>query len=342
MKIATISHSHVATRQQRFFEEVARPGNEVLMVAPGEWKNLRAKDYSFLQTHEGKPTGSFSLRTCRHTMGEDIYQYHLLGAQAIVEEFDPDWLYIQAEPGSSLADEALMWNVKKRAIFTWENIVLRGVVTSLKKWDVVICGNSQAVGLVTPWNNRVEQLLQVGVDTDHFCARPGVTRDIKVGYIGRMVPEKGLPYLVQAYPTVKFMENIPWLDLPWYYSQIETIVAFSQDIPYWREQAPNYVILEALACGCKGVISDTFAMKEGCEGAPGVVIVEGHKQAGKEVDLGRVIKLREGIDKALKIKVGTEGRQWVINNYSNKVIAEKLINLFNKYSPKEATNAKES
>lgn len=353
MRLATISHSHIALRQQLFFQEVARQGHEVLMIAPGEWGNLKAQGYekrfaegnevlmvipgkwASLETHKpefvtsgGAEPGSFALKTCRH-VGDNIYAYKLLGAKELVEEFDPDWLYVQAEPGSRVVADVFLsgWKAKKRALFTWENIRLAGT-DSLHKYDLVVCGNPDAEALVKPYNPNTLLLLQVGVDTDHFAQRP-VERTINVAYIGRSVPEKGLPYLGQAYPGVYVQEWKDFRELPWWYSQVKVVVAYSQDVPWWREQAPNFVVLESLSCGSKAVISDTAAMKFWLEGCPGVVMVEGHEQLDMNLRADRVVALREGIQKALDLEVGDKGRRWVIERFSNPVIAKKLLKVLN-------------
>ena len=328
MKIATVSHSHIARRQQLFFEEVAKQGHQVLMISPGEWYGLRAKAYNRLSW--GSSNEILSFRTCKH-IGDNVYTYRLLGAKDLIEDFNPDWLYVQAEPGSVLAGEALSWKVDKRALFTWENLSIKGEgAFQLPKYDLVVCGNPDAVELVTSHNDKTALMLQVGVDTNHFQARPNVIRNIEVAYVGRPAPEKGLPYLTQAWPTVRVLEWKDFLDLPWWYSQIEVVVAFSQDTPLWREQAPNYVVLEALSCGCEAVISDTAAMKYWLEGCPGVVVVEGHRQGDNKFHIERIMRLKEGIFKALywlgnKRGVNERGRTWVINNFSNVAMAKRLL-----------------
>ena len=326
MKLATISHSHIARRQQLFFEEIAKQGHQVLMISPGEWYGLKTENYGRLFPGDN---GVFSLRTCKH-MGDNVYTYRLLGSKDLVEEFSPDWLYVQAEPGSVLAREALLWKVDKRALFTWENIDIKGDgFQQLQKYNLVICGNPDAVELVTPHNDKTALMLQVGVETDHFSARPGIPRDVEVGYIGRPAPEKGLPYLIRAYPTVKVLEWADFLQLPWNYSRIKIIVAFSQDTPQWREQAPNYVTLEALSCGCKVVVSDTAAMKYWLGDYPGVVVVEGHDQPNDNLVMDRIEKLKTGIRYALDMELPEdEGRQVIIDNFSNVVVARKLLEVF--------------
>jgi len=317
MKLVTVSHSHIALRQQLFFKEVARQGHDVLMISPGEWGNLRTKN-------QRKDT--WKLKTCRHMMGENIYHYHLLGAKDLAEEFKPDWLYVQAEAGSLLAAKAPDWKVSRRALFVWENIELKGELQELPKYDLVICGNPEAEALIKSHNPNTALMLQVGVDTDHFRARPNVSRDIQVAYVGRPSPEKGLPYLSRAWPTVKILDWKDFLELPWWYSQIQVVVAYSQDIPKWREQAPNYVVLEALSCGARAVISDTTAMKYWLEGCPGVVIVEGHDQPDDTIRYERPDRLKEGIEYALAMELlEDEGRRWVIDKFSNQVVAKKLL-----------------
>ena len=318
MKLATVSHSHIALRQQLFFKEVARQGHDVLMISPGEWGPLRTSP---------QKEGTWELKTCRHMMGENIYQYHLLGEKDLAEVFKPDVLYIQAEPGSALAQEALTWKVDKRVLFSWENIKHEpSACQVLSKYDLVICGNPEAEALVKPHNPHTALMLQVGVDTDHFKERPNVPRDIQVAYIGRPTPEKGLPYLQRAWPTVKVLGWKDFQELPWWYSQIQVIVAYSQDVPWWREQAPNYVVLEALSCGCKAVISDTNAMEYWLSGYPGVIVVSGHDQPNDTLRMDRVDKLKDGIQYVLDMELPEDkGRQAVIDNFSNPVMARKLL-----------------
>ena len=308
MRIATISHSHVALRQQLFFQEIAKQGHDVLMIAPGEWFDYKVRSYK---------QDTFELVTCRH-IGDNIYSYKLLGAKEIIESFKPDWLYVQAEPGSLTADEALDWKVDKRALFTWENISIKGNgKLQLPRYDLVVCGNPEAESLVKPHNPHTVLMLQVGVDTDHFQARPRVPRDVEVAYIGRPAPEKGISYLMSAWPMVKILGWKDFLELPWPYSQIKVVVAYSQDTPEWKEQAPNYVLLEAMSTGCKGIASDTASMVYWLKDAPGII----------HVPQGKVIELKEGIQRALTLpnNVQEENREYVISKFSNPVMAKKLL-----------------
>ena len=322
MRIATVSHSHIALRQQLFFKEVARQGHDVLMIGPGEWGSLRTQP---------QKESTFELKTCRHMGGENVYNYRLLGAKDIVEEFKPDWLYVQAEPGSAQADECLSWGLPRKTIFTWENMSLKtGGASSLMRYDLAVCGNPDAERLAAPWAKRTALLLQVGVDTDHFQARPDWERRINVAYFGRRSPEKGWPYLMLAWPSAHIAPWVDYKELPWLYSEVKVVVAYSQDIPFWREQAPNYVVLEALSCGCVAVTSDTAAMAYWLEGCPAVVKVGGHEQMDAYVRPERVEALKKGIQKALAVEVNDEGRRWVMERFSNPVVAKQLLKVLHR------------
>jgi len=307
MKLATISHSHIALRQQFFFKEVARQGHEVLMISPGEWGNAKTQP---------QEDNNWRLVTCRH-IDQDIYTFQLPGAKDYIMDFQPDWLIVQQEPESILAQEALGWAREagsRYCLFSWQNIAFHGATEPILNADIVICGNPEAEALVKPLNKNTALLLQCGIDTDHFQYRPSVDREIRVGFVGRPVPEKGLTLLSLAWPTAQVCQWVPYLQLPWIYSQIEVLAAYSQDkLPYWAEQAPPYVAIEALSTQCKVVVSDTAASKHWLDGCPAVV----------HVPQGKITELKEAIERALDIQ--EEGRSWVVKRFSNPVVARKLL-----------------
>ncbi len=322
MRIMTVSHSHVAVRQQWFFKEVAQQGHEVLMIAPGEWRDLRTKGDAEVYADIVDPLhfrgkGSFELVTCRHIGGENIYSFQFLGLKDQIEKFKPDWLYVQQEPGSQVVEDCCKIKEKlgcKLALFTWENIYLKGSASlHLSKADLVICGNPEAEELVKLFNPKTKVMLQVGLNTEHFWERPDIKRTIRVGFIGRLVPEKGIAYLSLVWPTVQLCPWTTYELLPWRLSQIEVLVAYSQDkLPEWKEQAPPYIAIEALSNGCKVVVSETLASKYWLEGCPAVIHVPQRDS----------VALREGIERALNMQV--DGRDWVIERFGNPIMAKKL------------------
>lgn len=325
MKIAVLGHSMVHVRQQMFFTELARLGHDVLVLSPVRWGDQVSIPEGTQIVIEGKVKGSFNLLPLK-VMGDNLYNYRLLDSESIISQFKPDWLYVQSEPGSVMAEVSRSFKSDKKALFTWENIKFNSKAQLvLQGYDLVVCGNPDAERLAAPYSKRTAQMLQVGIDTDHFCARPGVDRDVLVGYVGRMAPEKGLLYLNEAWPLTKYITGISYKEIPWYYSQLQVVVAYSQDVPWWREQAPNYVVIEALSCGCKAVTSDTAAMKYWLDGCPGVVVVEGCEQMIEFHHPSKSKWLKDGIIKAIEIPNKVSGREWVKERFSSPVLAKKLI-----------------
>jgi hypothetical protein len=332
----------VSIRQHMFFKGLAARGHQVFVIGPGEWGKLVAKP----EVLNGLDLGANSREDAyyqyiplRH-IGSDIYGFTFLGLAETLEKLSSpvplDWLYIQQEPGASLTYECIRWikylsPTTKIAIFTWENISLKGGMQGIRDVnaaDLVICGNPDAEIIMQQViqdqkKTNTHLMLQVGINTDLFEARP-LERDVTVGYIGRKEPEKGLPYLAEAWPTVHLYDWTPYEKMPWPLSCLKVLVSFSQDVPFWKEQAPNYTVIEALSCGCNAVISNTAAMKFWLKECPGVTIVEGCKQTGAKLDPVRTANLRAGIIHALDNFEANIARQFIVDRWSIPAMAKEL------------------
>ena len=316
MKLAIIGHSVVHIRQHLFGQELARQGNEVLMLAPRAWGQNRA---------EPKKEGNWELKTFPY-MGEDIFSFYPLGAEDAIAEFKPDWIIIWQEPGSNLCQKGIEWKEKfscKAMLFTWENMSLKGGFADLPKYDLIVCGNDKAVELITPLNKNTLLLPQVGIPTDIFYDR-NLPRNIDVAYIGRQSPEKGLQYLLWSNP-VKVLPWTDYLGLPNRYSQCQIVVCPSVDVDYWREQAMPYIACEANACGTPAIVTDAGAIPfwhtKWRGRNPGVIIVPQRN----------ITALRDAIhsllnDEGKRESIGKAGQEWVKANLDSKVIAKELMN----------------
>ena len=320
MKIAVAGHSLIHPRQQRFFLQVAELGHQVLLVMPSQWGTLRA-------TSSDGP-GDLLSRALPVLAGEgDMYQYRLVGLEGTLQEFQPDILYVQQEMTCHFTGSCIQlardhgWTL---AAFVWEN--LRPLTDEgkerLKSVDLLVCGNDEAVRL-HPEARFWTVLPQVGVDMDHFQARPDVSRETSVAFAGRAVAEKGIDLLGQAWPTARLLAWTDFRWLPWLYSQAKVIVCHSLDTPQWKEQAMPYVAVEALANGCAVVASDAgaipFWLGGGFSGrpCPGAIITP----------QGDVAGLRQGIDAALGNweEMGQAGRVWVKQYLGSKAVAQLLV-----------------
>jgi len=332
MRLAVVSHSLVHIRQQKFMAQVAALGHELLCIAPRFWGNQYTRDYSE-QTGEG----SFQVRALlgeAETLVYTPYSFRLRGLGELLSELKPGWVYCQQEPGSQLLAQCIELKPALRfrlACFTWENIALKpDAASQLNACELVVCGNDAAERLVKAASPAPTTILpQVGVDTAHFVARPGVLRNIPVAYIGRLAPEKGLEQLRMAYPKAHFLEWQPWERLPWWYSQVQVVVCYSQDnVIQWKEQAMPYVLVEAIASGCVGVASDAGSIPFWNR------VYAGENPAVKIVSQTSITALRTAIEQWLDMdtisrnRVVSHGREWVMENLGAITIARKLIEAF--------------
>lgn len=326
----------VHERQHNFFRYVAQEGHDVMLVSPYSWGSLKidAKDETG-KLIDIKPP--FSLKSIRESFvihalpvatGEnDMYRYDMVGLEKSILGFNPDVLYVQQELECRVTQKCI--RIAKSAkipvvVFVWENLrPLNGeALATIRDIDLIIAGNNDA-GKIHAAANRIVYLPQVGVDIAHFWARPEIARDISVGYVGRQAPEKGINHLVAAWPTAKVAPWKSWRELPWVYSHIRVQVAFSQDTPFWKEQAMPYAAAEAVSSECRVVVSDAGAIPYWLGGGfsngvscPGVKIVP-----QKDVN-----ELRRAILDSLDgWEVNTSGREWMRKYLSSSAIASRLV-----------------
>lgn len=338
LKICVVGHSLVHVRQVTYFRRLAEEQRQhVLLLAPAHWGLLSCFD----QKHESADW-SFTVRGLDIAPLKEVggdgglpdttaisqYNFAMIGAGPVLEAWKPDVVLVQQEPESVLAHQMMGWATEhgvRFAVFTWENLHPRGVRSQavLRECDLVVCGNDDAERLVKPFNDKTIILPQVGCAEDHFQGR-SVPRTVDVAFVGRKAPEKGIEYLMAAWPTAKVLEWLPWERLPWYYSSAKVVCCPSVDTDFWREQAAPYVALEANLCGAAVVAFEAGSIPfwHRCPGFaplanPGILLTP-----QKDVQA-----LKEGIEAALSDweRMGRQGGEWVRRWISTPVIAKRLV-----------------
>ena len=354
MKLTVIGHSLVHIRQRRFFAHVARLGHDVLVVCPNRWAHLDC-----LPSTESGPGWSYTISPLPAPGQPDMYQFGLLGLAKVLTDFHPDVVYVQEEVGARITRQAL--DLAKelgaaRTLFVWENQQAPTPAQEelLRQLDLLVCGNDAAAGLHSAAPTWCI-LPQVGVDTDHFQAR-NTPRDQRAIFVaneppGTRRPEKGFDLAKRAWPTMGRLEFTPFRAMPWAYSQIQVVVCPSIDSTWWREQAMPYVAVEANSCFVPAIVSDAGSIPywhtRFAGTNPGVKIIptgglELREAGGKVVMASRSEAIPEGLalkmardladaigellgDEGKRVQMGKMGRDWVMENLSNRVIAKKLV-----------------
>ena len=297
---------------------------------------------------------------------------------AALRSFQPDVIHVEEEPQAVISVEtiALRNAFAPRAavtLFTWDNILRPrrfplGVAKrrlraySLRRTSVVICGNREAAELLRAegrFSGNIEVLPQYGLHvTEH---QPGTESQLRtelglngvpvVGYLGRMVPEKGLRLLFEAlrrlqpYPwklllvgsgplepeirerwmvklpgRVVLVPAVPYEQVPRYLRCTDIFVLASQSTAVWKEQF-GLALAQAMMLGIAsigtncGAIPDTLGL--------GGVVVEQHDAEGLE----RVLK-NWLTSPANRAHAGAAGREFALQNYTAERVAARYLEVF--------------
>ena len=244
---------------------------------------------------------------------------------SLLWRLDPDIVHVEEEPWSAAAGEILLAARlfaprARRLVFTWENAPIRerGPRRLVEKMTHalahgVIAGSAQAAGQlrVKGFRRTVWTLPQHGYDEALYRPRVRCERNntFTIGYVGRLVSEKGLDVLLRAHASlpgsvllnligdgprrqalqqlacelgtqdrVYFTGTVSRPQLPDLYHQLDVLVLPSlTQRGGWREQFGR-VLIEAMACGVPVVGSSCGAIPW-VIGNAGAVTPEGDPEA---------------------------------------------------------------
>ena len=234
--------------------------------------------------------------------------------------------------------------------------------------DFIICGNRAGKEILLAKgvsDARLEVIPQFGVDTKMFYPFPADHRaaarqklgiapeNFAIGFVGRLVEEKGVLDLVEAAgklnvgmkrsPVLVFMGQGPLEDqilarcsqlgttihilaprknheVAEIMNVLDVLVLPSQSRQSWKEQFGR-VLTEAMACRVPVIGSDSGEIPN-VIGEAGMVFHEGDREA-----LTRCLRAYCENEEQRQ-KSGEEGRVRVLNNYTNKSIAERTLAVY--------------
>jgi len=197
-----------------------------------------------------------------------------------------------------------------------------------------------------------------GIDTSRFSpmdagelrAELAGEDRLLVGYVGRLVPEKGIDLLLRAVSELgdevavcllgsgreearlrALADDLPGLEVRWqphvprdevarYLNAFDVLVLPSRSIPTWQEQFGR-VLVEAMACGTPVVGSSSGAIPE-VIGDAGLVFPEGDHAALAEV----LARLHD--DEELRRELGRRGLARARDHFSPEKDLQRLVELF--------------
>ena len=370
MKVLFISHSSVIPNYREKLRLLARRKDlEITLLLPEFWPEAgrRIKTKNQPASDEGFRIISspivFEGRLKRHF-------YPAFGR--IVSETRPDLIHIEEEPYSLAA-----WQAAKAArrtgaklvFFTWENLLekfgfphqmIRSYV--FKTAHHAIAGDLEAADLLRRADyppSQITVLPQYGVNPILFKKKNAqkLKKQLKLGpftagYVGRLVAEKGVHHLLEAFALMrnhattlllvgsgpfrmdlekkatqlgvaKRVRWIPSVDqnlIPDYLNCMDALVLPSLTTTTWKEQFGR-VLIEAQACEVPVIGSDSGAIPE-VIGKAGLIFPEGN-----------LVKLSDSLHRlaassTLRRSLGLKSRKQVLDLYTNQKIADKIYGIY--------------
>ena len=275
-----------------------------------------------------------------------VETYHLFTLQCAIFKnifgyklFITQWENI-AYPDSSIAGNIIRRNVKTR--------VDKIIAVTKKSKDVLLEESTD--------ENKIE-ILPPGIDLNIFKPNKSSLRDnfddeVIVLFIGRLVEEKGvrdlldamqkiwqkvqsvrliicgngplrslvLSYIKQGYP-ITYYSSYPYPEVNMLYNACDIFILPSKATKGWEEQF-GMVLIEAMACR-KPVITTKSGSIPYVVGKCAYLV-----NPGSVPEIGKA--LLELIDnEALRKKMGKSSRKFVEKKYDNRIIAKKLLKIYN-------------
>ena len=374
LRVLFISHTYVVGVNQGKLKAIADTGEvEVALLAPSNWQALEWKRIIKLETPfpEIKTYSTPVLFSGR--VGAHIYNPWKIWQ--VINDFKPDVIQVEEEIFSLSALEVAFWAKlcrKPMVVFGWEN-QLRSL-SFLRRWirdfvmgatNLYLAGNQDGAEVMRSWNyqGQIEVMPQMGVDTELFTPpakkSPEDHNQVNIGFLGRLVPEKGLDILLTAVRQLQqqdldfqvtlcgsgqsetdlreaakiqqIAERLIWRGAvphemaPIELSKFDVLVLPSRTIATWKEQF-GHVIIEAMAMGIPVVGSS-------CGEIPHVIARDDLVfPEGNSVALAEILK-RLICDRNWREEMGNYGIERVKHYYSHERIAQRLVEQWHKLTP---------
>ena len=369
MRVLMISKACLIGAYQSKLEEMARlPGVELTVAVPPSWREA----------------GHTTALARAHTAGYQLVvepiafngKFHLhfyprLGRR--IRALAPDIVHIDEEPYNVATLHAMRLARRQGARtlwFTWQNLNRRYPLPfrliekyTMRRADYAIAGS---IGAADVWRAKgytgpMAVIPQFGVSTTAFVPRPprrDPGRSFVIGYVGRLVPEKGVAQLLKAVAQlggewrlviagagpqrphleavarrlavatrVSFDGYVPSTRMPAYYREMDALVVPSLSRPNWVEQFGR-VLIEAMASGVPVIGSDCGEIPRVVADA-GLIFPEGNVAALRD----RLMRLMH--DPALWVDLARKGRERVLASFTQAEIARRTVEVYHQLAAKD-------
>lgn len=363
MRILWVSKASVTASYRKKLALLAHTGAEVGVITGDEWGAWKFESAD-------EDAGYTILRRRQRLSGRNHFHWYP-GMNRLIDSFHPDILHIDEEHYSVVTYQAARLAVRRDIPFvfqTWQNIY-KGYPFPFSAMEAYVfrhaaaglAGTAEVKDVLTRQGfHRDIYIVPLGVDTEVFYPdtstawrkRFGINGRRAVGFVGRLVPEKGVMDLAEALvplleghpdwlwvvagsgPLEAVLKNrigavadqvrfISWLgtdDMAHLMNALDVLVVPSRTTAQWKEQFGR-VLIEAMACKVPVI---AYASGE----IPQVV-----QDAGLLVDEGDTDTLRQQIARLMQSNqirgdLSERGYQRATRMFTQAQVASQLMDVY--------------
>lgn len=373
MNILVISHTYIASINRDKWKVLANqhPDISLTVLIPRSWPTHMFHHHAENLEQENLSNCTFIALNTVRPGNELLYGYKFLALLSLLKKINPDVIHVEQGAHAysyfqAMVCAKLLRLKSKFCFFTWINWEQKHSWKYNLGWKFIewftrrhtngiIAGNHDAAKLLKKNYPTlpIAVLPQLGVNTQIFTPAFKETNHI-IGYIGRLVEEKGIMHLLKAFEQlhplfpswqllivgsgshkktlidfvathhlasyVDFFDPVPHEKIATLLKSIGILVLPSYDTPSWKEQF-GHVLIEAMACKIP-VIGST-----GGE-IPNVV-----QNAGLVFDQTNVTQLKNCLEKLMsrdeeRKVVGEQGYHKVNQEFTHDSIAKKTYDFW--------------
>jgi glycosyltransferase involved in cell wall biosynthesis len=371
VKLVIVGHTYMVRANRGKLERMTElaPDVDITVVCPKSWLDA-------LRPISAEESGTERIRvvSCPVTLsGRPSLCIYGRGLRNTVEDIRPDLVQVDHGP-YSLAYSQVLRSMRrnrlraKTVLFSWQNcdyrldpLRRRIEQSNLGSTDQLVAGNAEALQLLRRrgYHGPGAVIPQLGVDVSKFqpkakssSVRNGMLCSPTIGYVGRLVREKGLLTLVSALgrlvdldwklvmvgdgpllsriredsirqginDRIEIIRSVPHDEVPRYLAEFDVFVLPSESVPHWKEQF-GHVLIEAMACNVPVVGSNSGEI-------PNVIAGAGHVfPAGDMTRLAETLRLLLTTPEA-RSSSAAKGLALVKDRYSDGVIAKRYLALY--------------
>jgi glycosyltransferase involved in cell wall biosynthesis len=362
MKIVMLSKALLVGAYQKKLEELARlPGVELVALVPPTWHEPGAGVLRL----ERRFTQGYRMEMLPLVLNGQHHLYWFAGLGRALRRERPDVLHIDEESFNLATYQAMRLGVVLGArccFYNWANIERRYPPPfgwferyNFRHAAHAIAGNHDAAAILRRhgYQGPLTLLPQFGVDPDLFAPAPPrpANGPLVVGYLGRLVAQKGLLDLLDALTLlpphirlrlvgsgdlrprleqrarerglterIELWPAVPSTDVPEVLRGLDVLALPSHTTPNWKEQFGR-VLIEAMSCGVP-VVGSSSGEIANVVGAGGLIVPERSPRA-----LANALRLLAE-QPALRRELGQRGRARVLAHYTQAALARSYYAVY--------------